>query len=91
MPRHARLDAPGTLHHVMGRALPGVTLFEADADREDFLGRVADLATDGHLQVYAWALLPNHFHLLLRTGRQPLAASMRRIRACGTGLRSTLA
>jgi REP-associated tyrosine transposase len=79
MPRHARLDAPGTLHHVMGRAIAGITLFEAEADGEDFLGRLADLATDGHLQVYAWALLPNHFHLLLRTGRQPLAASMRRL------------
>ena len=27
--------------------------------------------------MYAWALLPNHFHLLVRTGRHPLARSMR--------------
>jgi putative transposase len=79
MPRHARLDAPGTLHHVMGRGIPGVTLFVAEVDCEDFLGRLADLAQHGHLQVYAWALMPTHFHLLLRTGRQALAASMRKL------------
>ncbi len=26
--------------------------------------------------MYAWALAPNHFHLLVRTGRHPLARSM---------------
>lgn len=79
MPRHARLDAPGALHHVMGRGLAGITLFQAEADCEDFVSRLADLAKDGHIQVYAWALMPNHFHLLLRTGRQQLATSMRKL------------
>jgi len=79
MPRQARLDAPGTLHHVIGRSIAGVKLFPAEPDCEDFLTRLADLCKRGHLQVFAWALLPNHFHLLLRTGRQPLAASMRKL------------
>jgi len=79
MPRQARLDAPGALHHVIGRSIFGVKLFQTEPDCEDFLSRVADLCRHGHLQVYAWALLPNHFHLLLRTGRQSLAASMRRL------------
>lgn len=73
MPRPARLDAPGALHHVMGRSLAGSQPFQTEADREDFLQRVAALCTAGALAVYAWALLPNHFHLLLRTGRQPAA------------------
>lgn len=79
MPRQARLDAPGTLHHVMGRGIAGCTLFQAEADGEDFLGRLARLAKDGHIRVYAWALMPTHFHLLLRTGAQPLATSMRQL------------
>ena len=79
MPREARLDAPGALHHVIGRSIAGVKLFQAEPDCEDFLARLADLCKRGHLQVFAWALLPNHFHLLLRTGRQPLAASMRKL------------
>lgn len=79
MPRHARLDAPGALHHVIGRGIEGSLIFRADGDREDFVDRIADLWRDGALRIYAWALLPNHFHLLVRTARQPLAKSMRRL------------
>lgn len=77
MPRQPRLDAPGTLHHVMVRGLDRQLLFRADADREDFVARVAKLAASGAWQVYAWALLPNHLHLLVRTGTRPLARTMR--------------
>lgn len=79
MPRQARLDAPGTLHHVMGRGLADLRLFQAKVDAEDFLARVARLAKAGDVQVYAWALMPTHFHLLLRTGAQPLPTSMRQL------------
>jgi REP element-mobilizing transposase RayT len=68
MPRQARLDAPDTLHHVMVRGLERRTIFRDDADREDFVVRLAALAEAGALTVYAWALLPNHAHLLVRTG-----------------------
>ena len=53
MPRQPRLDAPGTLHHVIGRAIAGVVLFQAETDCEDFLTRLADLCNRGYLQVYA--------------------------------------
>jgi hypothetical protein len=33
MPRQARLDAPGTLHHVMGRGIERTALFRDDHDR----------------------------------------------------------
>ncbi len=77
MPRHARLDAPATLHHVMVRGLERRAIFRDDVDRGDFVGRVARLAEQGALVVLAWALLPNHAHLLIRTGGRPLARSMR--------------
>jgi putative transposase len=77
MPRQARLDAPGALHHVMGRGLDRQTIFRDDHDRADFVRRLEDLAGAGALSVYAWALLPNHFHLLVRTGARPLARNMR--------------
>ena len=79
MPRQPRLDAPGALHHVMGRGIERTTIFRADRDREDFLNRLADLCLDGNLHVYAWCLLSNHFHLLVRTGRQPISGSMRKL------------
>jgi len=77
MPRLARLDAPGVLHHVMVRGLERRAIFRDDADRADFIDRLAALAEVGALTVYAWALLPNHAHLLVRTGGRPLARSMR--------------
>ena len=77
MPRGARLDAPGVLHHVMVRGLERRAIFRDERDRADFVRRVASLAPSGALTVYAWALLPNHAHLLVRTGARPLARSMR--------------
>jgi hypothetical protein len=63
MPRQPRLDAPGALHHVMGRGIDGVTIFRNRKDREDFLERLADLCSVGALRVYAWALMGNHICL----------------------------
>jgi len=77
MPRQPRLDAPGVLHHIMVRGIERTQLFRADADRADFVFRLADLAEQGALTVYAWALLSNHAHLLVRTGSRPLPRSMR--------------
>lgn len=79
MPRQPRLDAPGALHHVMGRGIARTTIFPTDTDRDDFVTRLAALCQEGSMVVYAWALLPNHFHLLVRTGRTPLAQSMRKL------------
>lgn len=79
MPRQARLDAPGTVHHVMARGIEGVDIFRADKDREDFLSRLAEQCEAEALKAYAWALLSNHLHLLLRTGNRPIFVSMRKI------------
>ena len=77
MPRGPRLDAPGTLHHVMVRGIERRAIFRDDRDRADFLRRLAALAAGGALTVYAWARLPTHGHLLVRTGTRPLARAMR--------------
>lgn len=79
MPRQARLDAPGALHHVMGRGIEKTSIFRTDKDREDFLTRLGSLCEGGSLNVIAWALLDNHFHLLIRTGKQRLSESMRKL------------
>lgn len=79
MPRQPRLDAPGTLHHVMGRGIERTRSFHTDTDRADFVERLAQRAREGEWAVYAWALMPNHFHLLVRTGTRPLSQSMKRL------------
>jgi putative transposase len=77
MPRGPRLDAPHVLHHVMVRGLERRVIFRNDIDRTDLVARVAVLAEAGAWTVYAWALLPNHAHLLVRTGARSLPRSMR--------------
>ncbi len=78
-PRGPRLDAPDTLHHVMVRGLERRTIFRSEADRAELLGRLEGVGEATGLRVLAWAFLPNHFHLLVRTGSRPLATAMRRL------------
>ena len=54
MPRQPRLDAPGTLHHVIGRGIEGTEIFRNEGDKEDFVCRVAELCQAGFWMVYAW-------------------------------------
>src|SRR5512146_2893788 len=77
MPRQARLDTTGALHHVIGRGIERAKVFRREEDRADFVRRLESLVKSGALSIYAWALLDNHFHLLLRTGNRPLSQSMR--------------
>jgi len=61
----------------MVRGLERRVIFPDASDRADFVARLAAVAEQGALRVYAWALLPNHAHLLVRTGTRPLPHSMR--------------
>ena len=79
MPRGPRLDAPGTLHHVMVRGIERRRIFENDRDREDFLDRLGKIVQEGQGSCFAWVLIPNHAHILLRTGPTPLPGMMRRL------------
>jgi REP-associated tyrosine transposase len=77
MPRQARLDAAGVLHHVMARGIERGVIFRDDRDRDDFLVRLSELASKRAWIIYAWSLMSNHFHLLVRTGKAPLSRNMR--------------
>jgi REP element-mobilizing transposase RayT len=79
MPRKARLDAPGALHHIIVRGIARTNIFYDDTDRDNFLQRLGDILTETRTSCYAWALIPNHVHILLRTGLTPVATVMRRL------------
>jgi putative transposase len=79
MPRQPRLDASGLLQHVMARGIEGRAIFKDDKDRKAFLNRLAEILEETQTQCFAWSLIPNHFHLLLRTGLTPLSKVMRRL------------
>ena len=79
MPRKPRLDTPGALHHVMARGIEGTKIFRNKGDFEDFLKRLGDIASDNRISVIAWSLMPNHLHLLIRTGKLSLSDAMRKL------------
>lgn len=79
MPRKARIDAPGAFHHIIIRGIERRKIFREDADRVNFLGRLGDIVVDTKTECFAWALIPNHAHMLLRTGCVPIATVMRRL------------
>lgn len=63
----------------MVRGIEGRSIFSDDTDRQDWVDRLATVGPETGLSVVAWALLPNHIHLLVRTGERPLATAMRRL------------
>lgn len=79
MPRIARLDTPGLLHHVVIRGIERRKIFIDDKDRENLIERLSTLLPESKTQCYAWSLLSNHGHFLLRSGPAGIAALMRRL------------
>lgn len=77
MPRKARIDAPGALHHIIVKGIERRRIFQEDWDRNHFLGRLGSVLMETKTPCYAWALMNNHIHLLLRSGNVPLATVMR--------------
>jgi len=79
MPRLARLDAPGVIHHVIIRGIERRAIFRDNTDRQDLINRLAHLLPATKTACYAWALLPNHAHFLFRSGVTGLPTLMRRL------------
>jgi REP element-mobilizing transposase RayT len=79
MPRQARLDAPGTLHHVIIRGMEKGRIVDGQKDREMFISRLGEIALATKTAIYAWSLMINHAHLLVRSGPQGLSQFMRRL------------
>jgi REP element-mobilizing transposase RayT len=73
MARTIRLDFPGAWHHVMNRGARRVPVFQSDAHCGLFLEVIASAG----LEVHAYALLPDHFHLLVRSPWGNLSRAMK--------------
>ena len=79
MPRSARLDAPGTLHHVIIRGIERRRIVDDDKDRQGFVDRLAQLSVELKTPIYAWSLMTNHAHFLVRSGPEGLPSFMRKL------------
>ena len=79
MPRKSRIDAPGAVHHIIIRGIERRSIFKDDHDRERFTDKLGSVLKDAGTACYAWVLMRNHVHLLLRSGRIPIAMVMQRL------------
>jgi len=68
MPRKSRIDAPGALHHIIIRGIECRRIFTDDQDRDNFIERLGEILTEMKAFCFAWALISNHAHILLRSG-----------------------
>jgi len=79
MPRGSRIDAVGAIHHIVVRGIDQKNIFENNADRDHFLFRLGTILQDTQTACFAWALMPNHFHLLFRTGSMSISTVMSKL------------
>src|SRR3974377_1006615 len=79
MPRPPRLDFPDVVYHVTSRGNGRADIFWSDDDRQRFLAQLAHHLHVTAVVLYAYVLLDNHFHLLVRTPRGNLSAFMQRL------------
>lgn len=79
MARQLRIDYPGAWHHIMNRGRRRETIFPNVEDRHDFM-RLLGIASERYgLEVNAYALMGNHYHLLVHTPVGGLSAAMKHI------------
>jgi len=79
MPRQARIDYPGALHHVYGRGMERRFIFKTDQEKLEFYYRIKKLLPESDMRMYAWSIMSNHFHFILQTGTRSLAGFMRQL------------
>jgi hypothetical protein len=60
MPRRSRIDAPGALHHIIARGIDRQSIFQDDADRDNFLDRLGNILSETQTACFAWTLIPNN-------------------------------
>ena len=77
MPRQARIDISGLLYHVIVRGIERREIFPWKEDREDFIKRLEKSLEGSGAKCFAWAVMTNHAHLLIRTGEKKLSGIMR--------------
>ena len=74
-----RLDWEDALHHIMVRGIDGKGIFLDELDKSDLIARFDELVPEMDVNIYAWVIMPNHFHLLVRTGNEPIYRFMHRL------------
>ena len=76
MPRRPRVEVDGGVYHVYNRVASGERLFEDPEVAIEFVERIRSVKERDGWTVFAWCVMPNHFHLAIRRSTVDLAASL---------------
>jgi hypothetical protein len=79
MPGQSRIDASRALHYIIARGNEKRRIFEDKKDYQEFFACLGDIFSHLQTPCYTWALIPNRFHLFLRTELIPIVTIMRRL------------
>jgi REP element-mobilizing transposase RayT len=77
--RALRIEFDGAWYHVMNRGAGRRRVFESAAHGATFLALLGEISAVYGIEVHAYCLMRNHYHLLLRTPRAGLARAMRHL------------
>lgn len=79
MPRQARVKSRSRIYHIIWRGANRQEIFHDDEDCKYFLDMIEKYKRKAEMSVYAWCLMSNHIHLLLREGNEAISVTMKRI------------
>ena len=79
MPRQARKKSESGIYHIMLRGINRQQIFEDEEDREHFLETLENYKDQCDYTIYAYCLMGNHIHLLLKEGKEDLSVAFKRI------------
>ena len=76
MARQWRIEYSGALYHVMSRGNQGQPIFRDDKDRGIFLDIIGEASQRFAIEIHAYVLMENHYHILLKTIDPNLSKAM---------------
>ncbi|MBI4224547.1 MAG: transposase [Deltaproteobacteria bacterium] len=76
MSRPIRIQYPGAVYHVMARSNERKQIFFTDQDRQSFQSALVEMLDRFEVVLYAFCLMPNHYHLVFRTLSDNLSQAM---------------
>lgn len=79
MPRQARKKSSTGIYHVMLRGINQQQIFEDNEDYQKFIQILAEYREISKYKLYAYCLMSNHIHLLIREEKEPLEQIFKRI------------
>lgn len=79
MPRGPRVISASGIYHIMFRGTNRMDILIDDQDNEKFLDILKKMNENHEYEIYAYCLMKNHIHLLIKEVNDPISRSMKRV------------